>query len=86
MELLINIDGKTKSIEISEEQTILEQIDHLDIPYSCLEGHCGTCVCRLVSGEVDMQDSLALTDKEVENGYILTCQSYAKTDVEIEFI
>jgi ring-1,2-phenylacetyl-CoA epoxidase subunit PaaE len=43
-------------------------------------------VCRLVSGEVDMQDSLALTDKEVENGYILTCQSYAKTDVEIEFI
>jgi len=85
MELLITIDGSTKSLEISEEQTILEQIDHLDIPHSCLEGHCGTCVCRLISGEVDMKDSLALTDKEVENGYILTCQSYAKTDIELEF-
>ena len=86
MKLIVSIDNTSKSIEISKDQTILEQIDHLDIPYSCLEGHCGTCVCRLVSGEVDMQDSLALTDKEFENGYILTCQSYAKTDVEIEFI
>jgi len=85
MQITINIDGRVRVLEISEDQTILEQINHFDVPFSCLEGHCGTCVCRLVSGQVDMQNNLALTDKEVDNGYILPCQSYAKSDCEVEF-
>jgi hypothetical protein len=33
-----------------------------------------------------MKTNLALTDREVKEGYILSCQSYAKSDIEIKFI
>jgi ring-1,2-phenylacetyl-CoA epoxidase subunit PaaE len=71
--------------EISKDKTILEQIKEYDIPYSCLKGYCSSCICKLIEGDVNMEDSLALTDREIENGYILTCQSYAKTDIHLIF-
>ena len=85
MNLKFTIDDETHQIEISPDKTILDNIKDLDIPYSCLVGHCSTCMCKVICGEVDMKENLALTDREVKEGYILTCQSYAKSDIEIIF-
>jgi ring-1,2-phenylacetyl-CoA epoxidase subunit PaaE len=82
----IEINGEIIFKEISEDKTILEQIkEYADIPYFCLVGHCSSCKCKLVSGDVYMKENLALTDKEIENKFIITCQSYAKTDVHLLF-
>lgn len=85
MNLKLKIDDESHEIEISSELTILDNLKSFNIPWSCLEGHCSTCMCKLVSGEVKMLENLALTDKEVKDGFILTCQSYAKSDIEIDF-
>jgi ring-1,2-phenylacetyl-CoA epoxidase subunit PaaE len=85
MEIKLEINGNLIVKEISSDKTILEQLLEYDIPYSCLSGHCSTCMCKLLNGEVKMLNSLSLTDKEIEKGYILTCQSYAKTDVHLIF-
>ena len=85
MNLKFTIDDETHQIEISSDKTILDNLKYFDIPYACLSGHCSTCMCKLISGEVDMKTNLALTDKETENSYILACQSYAKSDIEIIF-
>jgi ring-1,2-phenylacetyl-CoA epoxidase subunit PaaE len=85
MNLKFTIDDETHQIEISPDKTILDNIKDFDIPYSCLVGHCSTCMCKVICGEVDMKENLALTDREVKEGYILTCQSYAKSDIEIIF-
>lgn len=85
MNLKLIIDDEYHELEISSEKTILDNLKSFDIPYSCLEGHCSTCMCKLLSGEVNMIENLALTDKEVKEGFILTCQSYAKSDIEINF-
>lgn len=85
MNLKIKIDEESHEIEISPELSILDNLKDFDIPWSCLEGHCSTCMCKLISGDVEMLNSLALTDKEIQSGYILTCQSYAKSDIEIDF-
>jgi ring-1,2-phenylacetyl-CoA epoxidase subunit PaaE len=40
---------------------------------------CGTCRARLTSGEVRMTQNFALEPDEIENGYVLTCQSHPTT-------
>ena len=52
----------------------------LDAPYSCREGICGACACRLVSGEVEMAHNEVLEDADLAGGYVLACQSIALTD------
>ena len=51
-----------------------------DAPYACKGGVCGTCRARLTSGEVEMDSNFALEPDELARGYVLTCQSYPKTD------
>lgn len=51
-----------------------------DLPYSCKGGVCCTCKAKIVEGAVTMDINYALTDEEVEQGYILTCQSHPTTE------
>ena len=46
-----------------------------DLPFACKGGVCCTCKSRLIEGTVEMKLNYALEKDEVENGYILTCQS-----------
>ena len=48
----------------------------VDLPFSCKGGVCATCKARLIEGEVDMDLNQALRSEEIENGYILSCQSH----------
>ena len=57
-----------------------------DLPYSCKGGVCATCKAKVVSGKVEMDLNHALTEKEVADGMILTCQAHPITErVEIDF-
>ncbi len=57
-----------------------------DLPYACKGGVCSTCRAKLVEGEVTMDNNYALEPDEVENGFILTCQSHPLTSkVVIDF-
>ena len=54
-------------------------------PFSCSSGACATCIAKLISGKVKMDVSMALEPHEIDEGYILTCQSRALTE-EVEII
>ena len=53
----------------------------LDLPFSCRAGVCSTCRTKVVRGEVAMDQNYALEDWELEQGYVLACQSRVKTPV-----
>ncbi len=76
-----NIYGKTESLYVYGEQSILTELeDHnLFINYSCRQGHCGTCILKLLSGEVRHQETLVPLSK----GEILACSSVPITDITI---
>jgi ring-1,2-phenylacetyl-CoA epoxidase subunit PaaE len=44
-------------------------------PFACKGGVCATCRAKLVSGQVEMKANYALTQAELDQGYILTCQA-----------
>jgi len=81
--VMVTIDGVTSHYEIKEgeEKTLLDAaLDaKIKMPYSCKAGVCATCRCKLRAGEVEMINNYSLEDWELEKGYILACQSIAKT-------
>lgn len=54
--------------------------NNADLPFACKGGVCCTCRAKLIEGDVEMQVNYALEPDEVENNYILTCQSIPKSD------
>ena len=52
----------------------------LDLPFSCKGGVCCTCKAKIMEGEAKMIKNYALSEEEVEEGYILTCQSHPTTE------
>ncbi len=58
----------------------------VDAPFSCKGAVCCTCRAKVMEGKVKMDANFALTEAEVEDGYILTCQSHPLTEkVVIDF-
>ncbi len=51
-----------------------------DLPYACKGGVCCTCRAKLVAGKVDMDVNYGLEPEEIEQGFILTCQSHPRTE------
>ena len=78
----IIIDGDSEEITIKPGKVILDTaIDNgIDAPYSCKGGVCSTCKGKVLEGEAVMKMNYSLTDKEVAEGYILTCQACPTTE------
>lgn len=76
-------DGLQREIEFSKDQpSILDAASAagLEVPFSCTSGVCGTCRCKVVEGEVRMERNFALDKKEVEAGFVLSCQAHPLTE------
>ncbi len=80
----IILDGMPSNLEVNTaKETVLEAALNfgLDAPYSCKGGVCSTCRAKVLEGSVRMKNNLTLTDKEIEEGYILTCQSHPTSQI-----
>ncbi|HUD37909.1 MAG TPA: ferredoxin--NADP reductase [Streptosporangiaceae bacterium] len=80
--LEVDLDDEVHALDWPAGQRMLDvMIDAgLDAPYSCREGVCGACACRLVAGKVEMAHNEVLEDADLADGYILACQSVALSD------
>ena len=81
-------DDLEYNLVMVEDKTILDLAleNEIDAPYSCQGGICSTCLAKLNKGSVKMDNNQILTDDEVEEGYILSCQSRPTSDeVEINY-
>jgi len=57
-----------------------------DLPFSCKAGVCATCKAKILKGQVEMDLNHSLTEQEVAEGMILTCQAHpVSDDVAIDF-
>ncbi|RIA08239.1 ring-1,2-phenylacetyl-CoA epoxidase subunit PaaE [Flavobacteriaceae bacterium MAR_2010_72] len=75
------VDEEITTFEMSQKQSILEAAldEDIDAPYSCQGGICSSCLARLTEGEATMRQNNILTDSELAEGLILTCQAHPTT-------
>ncbi len=73
----LTLDGEDHVVPIAEGETLLQAAlaAGIDAPHLCTEGHCGTCMSWLRSGEVTMATTRALSPRSAERGYVLACQA-----------
>lgn len=85
----ITLDGTTFELDLAYNgDTILDAAlkAGADLPFACKGGVCCTCRARVTEGEVEMEVNYALEPDEVEDGYVLTCQSHPRTErVVVDF-
>lgn len=75
------LDEEETTFEMDRQSRVLDAVmdQGLDPPYSCQGGICSSCMAQVTEGKVEMVNNQILTDGEVEEGLILTCQSHPLT-------
>jgi len=73
--------GQTYEFETQVGKTILQSAlnQNVPLPFSCQSGLCGMCKMKCTEGKVTMKSNQVLTENELKEGYILTCQSLPQT-------
>ncbi len=82
IEVSLTLDGDNYTFKMSaEKENILDAAMNAgaDVPFACKGGVCCTCRAKLLEGEVDMTINYGLEQDEIDNNFILTCQSHPKT-------
>ncbi|MDA7705888.1 2Fe-2S iron-sulfur cluster-binding protein [Flavobacteriaceae bacterium] len=86
--ITILVDEEETTLVMSQKQTILEAAlaNDLDVPYSCQGGVCSSCICRVTEGTATMRQNNILTDNEVAEGLVLSCQAEpTSTSINVDF-
>jgi len=84
----VDLDGQLHRIDWPPESTLVDVMlaAGVGVPHSCREGRCGSCVCSVVSGDVDMAPNDVLDPEDRRAGLILACQAKPLSEtVHIEF-
>ncbi|MBC6997528.1 ferredoxin--NADP reductase [Cytophaga sp. FL35] len=83
----VNAEGQTNvkviledeefNLTMDRKELVLDAVlkQNIDAPYSCQGGVCSSCIARVTDGKAEMVKNQILTDGEIEEGFILTCQA-----------
>lgn len=87
--ITVKLDGRSFQFDLPfNSKSILDAAlsTGADLPYACKGGVCTTCKAKLLQGKVAMDVNYGLEPEEVEQGFILTCQSHPLTEhVVVDF-
>jgi 3-ketosteroid 9alpha-monooxygenase subunit B len=77
----VELDGRTHRLPWPAGKRMLDVVIEagLNPPFSCRQGHCGACACRLLSGKVEMVNNEILEEEDFAEGYVLACQSVSRS-------
>lgn len=81
-QLTVILDGRASQTRMRPQTSVLDAAMSVrsELPYSCKGGMCATCKAKVIEGEVTMDKNYALVASDLEQGFVLTCQSHPVGD------
>ncbi len=87
--ITVTVDGRSFDFNLDyNSNNILDAAlaEGADLPFACKGGVCTTCKAKLIEGKIEMEVNYGLEPEEVEDGFILTCQSHPRSEkVVVDF-
>jgi len=82
-QLEVTVDDEVFALTMNKNVIVLDAVlkENIDAPYSCQGGVCSSCIARVTEGKAAMVKNQILTDGEIEEGLILTCQAHPVTPI-----
>lgn len=79
--ITVVVDDETFQFTMDKKTLVLDAVlkQNIDAPYSCQGGVCSSCIAKIKEGKAEMVLNQILTDTEIADGYILTCQAHPTT-------
>jgi ferredoxin len=77
-----------QTIAVPDTETILNEAAEqgIKIPFECVVGACAVCESKLISGTVDQEEQMILSEKRVAQGYVVTCVAKPTSDCTLEIL
>ncbi len=82
----ITFSHSGKQHECDQRETLLAAAKsaNIAIPSACGIGVCGTCKVKVNSGETHMVHSGGISQKDIDEGYVLACCTHPMSDIEVD--
>lgn len=87
-QLTVQFGGNTTTLPVHGKESLLTAMLNagLAVPHACKAGECASCMCRLVSGEVEHLNNAVLDEDDVADGWLVACRTRALGDtLEVRF-
>lgn len=80
-EVTVLVDDEEFTLTMDKSTLVLDAVlkENIDAPYSCQGGVCSSCIARITEGQAEMVKNQILTDSEIAEGLVLTCQAHPIT-------
>ncbi|MBT8209874.1 MAG: ferredoxin--NADP reductase [Eudoraea sp.] len=80
-QVTVILDDEEQQLVMDRKELVLDAVlkAKIDAPYSCQGGVCSTCIARITEGKAVMEKNQILTDGEIADGFVLTCQAHPTT-------
>ncbi len=80
-QVTVILDDEEQQVVMDRKELVLDALlnANIDAPYSCQGGVCSTCIARIKEGKAQMEKNQILTDGEIADGFVLTCQAHPTT-------
>ena len=77
----LELDGVHHVIECEPGETVLDAAEKsgIELPYSCREGMCASCMCEVIEGKVQLKHNEVLDERDLANNLTLSCQAMPLT-------
>jgi len=88
VQISVTIDEVTHQLSCNSKTVLLDAFikEKIDVPYSCQGGICSSCIARVTKGTAIMETNEILTDSEIEEGLILSCQAHAtSSEIHLDY-
>lgn len=84
----LELDGEHHVIPCDSGQTVLDAAEKIgiELPYSCREGMCASCMCEVIEGSVKLNNNDVLDERDLANHLTLSCQAVPLTsEVKLKY-
>ncbi len=82
--ILANRGGQTFEVDGASPLLVTLENNGVSLPYGCRYGGCISCAAKLLAGEVDQSEGVALNGRQMHDGYVLLCVARPQSDCTLD--